>query len=56
MAEADLRREAVAMIPEFKELIILPVAMILFLCAAASTSPSLTWRADPPAQIASASR
>jgi len=44
-----------AMIPEFKQLILLTVAMILFLCAA-STSPSPTWRANPPTQIASASR
>ena len=43
------------MISELKELMVLPVAVILFLCAA-STSPSLTWRANPPLQIASASR
>ena len=34
------------MISEFKELVVLPMAMILFLCAA-STLPSLTWRGDP---------
>jgi hypothetical protein len=44
-----------AMISEFKELVVLPIAMILFLCAA-STLPSLTWRSDPPAPIAVASR
>ena len=31
-----------AMISEFKELVVLPIAMILFLCAA-STLPSLAW-------------
>ena len=44
-----------AMISEFKELVVLPIAMILFLCAA-STLPSLAWRSDPPAPIAVASR
>jgi hypothetical protein len=44
-----------AMISEFKELVVLPAAMILFLWAA-STSPSLTWRGDPPIAIAVASR
>jgi len=39
-----------AMISEFKELVVLPIAVILFLCAA-STSPSLTWRSDPPVPI-----
>lgn len=43
------------MISEFKELVVLPMAMILFLCAA-STLPSLTWRGDPPTPIAFASR
>ena len=44
-----------AMISEFKELIVLPLATILFLCAV-STLPSLTWRGDPAAPIAIASR
>jgi hypothetical protein len=40
----------------FKELVVLPMAMILFLWAA-STLPSLTWRSDPPqVPIAVASR
>ena len=38
------------MISEFEELVVLPVAVILFLCAA-SMSPSLTWRSDPPVPI-----
>jgi hypothetical protein len=42
-------------ISEFKELLVLSAAMILFLWAA-STSPSLTWRSDPPLPIAVASR
>jgi hypothetical protein len=44
-----------ATISEFKELVVLPAAMILFLWAA-STSPSLIWRGDPPIAIAVASR
>jgi hypothetical protein len=44
-----------AMISVFKELVVLPIAMILFLWAA-STLPSLTWRSDPPVSIAVASR
>jgi hypothetical protein len=43
------------MTSEFKELMVLPAAMILFLWAA-STLPSLTWRSDPPVPIAVASR
>jgi hypothetical protein len=44
-----------AMISEFKDLVVLPIAMVLFLWAA-STLPSLTWRSDPPVPIAIASR
>jgi hypothetical protein len=43
------------MISEFKELVVLPIAMILFLWAA-STLPSLTWRSDPTVQIMIAAR
>jgi len=43
------------MIPELKVLIILPAAMILFLCAV-STSPGLTWRGNPVTMIAGAGR
>jgi hypothetical protein len=43
------------MVSEFKELVVLPIAMILFLCAV-STLTSLTWRGDPPMPIAVASR
>lgn len=43
------------MISEFNELVVLPIATILFLCAA-STLPSLTWRSDPPAPIVIAAR
>jgi hypothetical protein len=43
------------MISEFKELVVLPIAMMLFLWAA-STLPSLSWRSDPPARITVASR
>ena len=43
------------MISAFKELVVLPAAMILFLCAA-STLPNLTWRSDPPVAIAVAAR
>jgi hypothetical protein len=43
------------MTSEFKELVVLPIAMILFLCAA-STLPSLTWRSDPPVPIIIAAR
>jgi hypothetical protein len=43
------------MISEFKELVVLPIAMILFLWAA-STLPSLNWRCDPPSRITVASR
>jgi hypothetical protein len=43
------------MIPELKELVVLPVAMILFLCAV-STSPSLTWRSNPPIHLIVAAR
>jgi hypothetical protein len=44
-----------AMISGFKELVVLPIATILFLCAA-STLPSLTWRSDPPAPVVIAAR
>jgi hypothetical protein len=37
------------MISDPKELLVVSVAMILFLCAAA-TSPGLTWRATPASQ------
>jgi hypothetical protein len=37
------------MISDLKKLVVVPVAMILFLCAA-STSPGLTWRANPAQQ------
>jgi hypothetical protein len=37
------------MIPDLKKLVVLPAALILFLCAA-STSPGLTWRANPQPQ------
>jgi hypothetical protein len=37
------------MISEFKKFVVLPLAMTLFLCAV-STSPGLTWRANPPSQ------
>jgi hypothetical protein len=40
---------------EFQELVVLPIATVLFLCAA-STLPSLTWRSDPPAPIVIAGR
>jgi hypothetical protein len=34
---------------ELQKLVVLPVAMVLFLCAA-STSSGLTWRANPTEQ------
>jgi hypothetical protein len=37
------------MISDLKELLVVSVATILFLCAAA-TSPGLTWRANPAPQ------
>ena len=37
------------MISDLKKLVVLPVAMMLFLCAA-STSPGLIWRANPAQQ------
>jgi hypothetical protein len=37
------------MISDLKKLVVLPVAMMLFLCAA-STSQGLTWRANPAQQ------
>jgi hypothetical protein len=43
------------MIKEFKEIVVLPIATILFLWAA-STLPSLTWRSDPSAPIVIAAR
>jgi hypothetical protein len=42
-----------AMISDLQKVVVLPVAMMLFLCAA-STSPGLTWRGNPPAQIVAA--
>jgi hypothetical protein len=39
------------MISDLHKLVLLPVAMILFLCAA-STSPGLTWRGSPPQIVA----
>jgi hypothetical protein len=44
---------AAAMISDLQKLVVLPVAMILFLCAA-STSPGLIWRGSAPAQIVAA--
>jgi hypothetical protein len=44
-----------AMISGFKELVVLPIATILFLYAA-STLPSLTLRSDPPAPVVIAAR
>ncbi len=41
------------MISDLQKLVVLPIAMILFLCAA-STSPDLSWRGNPPAQIVAA--
>jgi hypothetical protein len=38
------------MISDLQKLVMLPVAMILFLCAV-STTPDLIWRSNPPAQI-----
>ena len=43
------------MIPELRALIILPIAMILFLCAV-SMSPGLTWRSNPATPAAGAVR
>jgi hypothetical protein len=43
------------MMSELRRLIALPIAMILFLCAA-STSPGLTWRTNEVMQIAYAVR
>jgi hypothetical protein len=43
------------MISGFKELVVLPIATILFLYAA-STLPSLTLRSDPPAPVVIAAR
>jgi hypothetical protein len=37
------------MMSDLKKLVVLPVAMMLFLCAA-STSPGLTWRTNPAQQ------
>lgn len=39
------------MISDLQKIVVLPVAMILFLCAA-STSPDLTWRGNPPQTVA----
>jgi hypothetical protein len=41
------------MISDLQKLVVLSVAMILFLCAA-STSPGLTWRGNPPALVVAA--
>jgi hypothetical protein len=41
------------MISDLQKLVVLPVAIILFLCAA-STSPGLTWRGNPPAAVVAA--
>ena len=41
------------MISDLKKLILVPVAMILFLCAA-STSPGLSWRVNPAQQTITA--
>jgi hypothetical protein len=41
------------MIFDLQKLVVLPVAMILFPCAA-SASLGLTWRGNPPAQIVAA--
>jgi hypothetical protein len=41
------------MISDFQKLVVLPVAMILFLCAA-STSPGLSWRSSAPVQTLAA--
>jgi hypothetical protein len=41
------------MISDLQKLIVLPVAMILFLCAVSAT-PDLIWRGNPPAQIVAA--
>jgi len=53
MSVPDSRPEAAAMITDLQKLVVLPVAMILFLCAA-STSPGLIWRGSAPAQILAA--
>lgn len=37
------------MMSDLKKLVVLPVAMMLFLCAA-STSPGLAWRTNPAQQ------
>lgn len=41
------------MISDLQKIVVLPVAMILFLCAA-STSPGLTWRGNSPPQTVAA--
>jgi hypothetical protein len=53
MSVPDSIPEAAAMISDLQKLFILPVAMILFLCAA-STSPGLIWRGAPPVQTIAA--
>jgi hypothetical protein len=50
---ARLNAGAAAMISDLQKLLILPVAMILFLCAA-STSPGLIWRGAPAVQTIAA--
>ena len=41
------------MMSDLQKLAVLPVAIILFLCAA-STSPGLTWRGSAPVQTLAA--
>ena len=41
------------MISDLQKLVVLPIAMMLFLCAT-STSPGLSWRSNPPAQAVAA--
>jgi hypothetical protein len=50
-----MKPESCAMVSELQKLVVLPLAMILFLCAA-STSPGLSWRSNATVQIASAAR
>jgi hypothetical protein len=50
---ARFKTGAAAMISDLQKLVVLPVAMILFLCAA-STSPGLTWRGSAPVQTLAA--
>ncbi len=50
MIDAFDAASELAMISDLKKLVVVQVAMILFL-RAASTSPGLTWRANPAQQI-----